>query len=114
MLRKCMCYGIVWGLAAALAAFGQERKVVEFTGTAEASSDPANPNTSNPVRGVLQCVGDGNPAPADKDWPPWCAPGTRTQGKARIVMAKWVTSDPNVNGTMRWYLNFNVDSATFS
>jgi len=101
-------------LLLAFAAAGQERKVVEFTGTASMASDPANPNTSYPVRGFVQCIGGGNPAPADRDLPPWCPPGTRTEVKARVVLGKWETSDPNLNGTMRWYLNFQVDSATFA
>ena len=78
------------------------------------SADPASPNTNLPVRGVIKCVGAGNPAPADRDLPPWCPPGTRTEVKGRITVGKWVTSDPNTSGTMRWYINMNVDSATFT
>lgn len=114
MRGKLVASLTAWALLLALAAFGEDRKVIEFTGTAEMAADPANPNTSYPVRGFVQCVGGGNPAPADKDLPPWCPPGTRTVVKARIVMGKWVTSDANLNGTMRWYLNFEVDSATFA
>ena len=114
MIRKTTCLATSLALVMAAAAFGQDRKVVEFTGVAEMATDPANPNTSNPVRGMVRCVGGSNPAPADKDWPPWCPPGTRTAVKARVVVGKWVSPDPNVSGTMRWYLNFEVDSATFA
>ena len=95
--------------------FGQQdRKVVEFSGTAGPASDPASPGLNNPIRGIVRCVGAGNPAPADRNAPPWCPPDTRTTVKAQVMVGKWATSDPNVNGTMRWYLNFDVDSATMT
>ncbi len=92
----------------------QDRKVAEFTGTAGMAADPASPNTNLPVRGMIKCVGADNPAPADQDWPLWCPTGTRTEVKGRITVGKWMTSDPNTSGTMRWYINMSVDSATFT
>ena len=89
-------------------AFGQERKVVLFTGSGAPQPNPI------PVRGLVKCQGAGNPAPADGLMPPWCPPGTQTSALGRILVGKWVTSDPNTTGDMRWYMNLNVDSATFT
>jgi len=86
----------------------QDRKVVEFTRISGGGGGVA-------FRGVIQCVGLGNPAPADQDMPPWCPAGTRTVVTNRILAGgKWVMSDPNVSGNITWFMNFNVDSATFT
>jgi len=56
----------------------QDRKVVEFTRISGGGGGVA-------FRGVIQCVGLGNPAPADQDMPPWCPAGTRTVVTNRIL-----------------------------
>lgn len=89
-------------------AWAQARKVVEFTGS------PAPAAVPYPFRGIIKCLGAGDPAPADKDLPPWCPPGTQTSAMNRIQGGKWVTSDPNTTGDMTWFHNFTVDSATFA
>ena len=101
-------------LSFAGAGFGQgdptiskDRKVVEFTRISSGGG-------GFPFRGVIQCMGAGNPAPADQDSPPWCPAGTRTVVTNRILTGKWVMSDPSVSGNMTWFMNFNVDSATFT
>jgi hypothetical protein len=85
----------------------QDRKVVEFTRISSGGG-------GFPFRGVIQCMGAGNPAPADQDTPPWCPAGTRTVVTNRILTGKWVMSDASVSGNMTWFMNFNVDSATFT
>ena len=89
-------------------AWAQERKLVEFTGSAALVAVPI------PFRGVIKCLGTGNPSPADTDLPPWRPAGTQTSATNRVMAGKWVTSDPNTSGDMTWFHNFTLDSVTFA
>jgi hypothetical protein len=91
----------------------QESTIVEFAGT-EAAKDPANPLASLPFRGVIRCLGEGNPAPADQLVPPYCPAGTWTAARGRVLIMRWATSDPNTTGYMAYFMNFNLDSNTYS
>lgn len=102
---------IAWTIAVLILTqpgFAQQRKVIEFTGSGVPQPNPV------PVRGLVRCEGADNPSPADKDMPPWCPAGTITTVVGRIVVGKWATSDANTTGDIRWYMYFNVDSATFT
>lgn len=86
----------------------QTPKVVEFTG------NPAPATVPFPFRGMIRCLLGGEPAPADKDMPPWCPAGTYTAVTNRVQTARWITSDPNTTGDMTWFHSFTVESANFA
>jgi hypothetical protein len=109
-IQSIIMAGTVSVLLLASYALAQERIIVEFTGS------PAPPATGvpYPVRGVIKCLGAGDPAPAGTDMPPWCPTGTQTSASNRVQAARWTTSDPNTTGDITWFHNFTVDSATFA
>lgn len=105
--------GVVAFLIFAGSGFGQESTIATFAGV-ESGKVPGNPSANLPVRGVIKCVGMGNPTPADADFAPWCPAGTWTTARSRVLSGKWETSDPNTTGSMLLYFAFNVDSTTFT
>lgn len=92
---------------------GQNTKITTFTGV-ESGKVLGNPSANLPVRGVIRCVGLGNPSPADSDFAPWCPAGTWTTVRGRVLSGKWETSDPDTTGSMLLFFAFDVDSATFT
>ncbi|MBZ5618209.1 MAG: hypothetical protein LAQ69_05640 [Acidobacteriia bacterium] len=78
-------------------------------------SEIADPATYIPERGMIRCVGMDNPPPtSDAKSPPWCPNGTQTSARARVMLLKWETADPNISGTIRYNFSFDLDSATWN
>lgn len=113
MRSKCTTVAAAIGfLLLAGSGFGQESTIVTFTAL-ESGATPGNPAANIPYRGMIKCVGLGDPTAADGISPPWCPDGTVTTARGRIFIMKWDSSDPNLSGTLRYYLDMNVDSASW-